>query len=82
MRIHWSIILLAAAILLIPGAWALGGINILTLIGAGLAGGAIVWELAHTVRTAPLVPGEYSRLDELDGLTSRIEETAKREAWR
>ncbi len=79
---RWSILYLAGAVPLITPAWALGGINILTLIGAGLAISAVVWEFIHAYRTAPLVPGEYSRLDELDGLTSRIEETAKREAWK
>ncbi len=68
-----SVTLFAIAVLIIPAALAVGGFNGLSLIGTLCAVGAIVAAFVHELRTAPLEPGEYSRLDILDGL-GRLED--------
>lgn len=73
------VMIVTAFVLWIP-AMHMGGYNIFTLLGCACGIGAPVWFFVHEVRTAPLMDGDYGRLDELDGLdraAALIEPTSK-----
>ena len=67
-RVRPSVALLATATMLMVPAFAVGGHNGFTLLGVLAGIGSVAVEVGHQLRIAPLMDGEYSRLDRMDGL--------------